>query len=366
VPVKQGHALHLHGISHQFGSVRAVEDVELAINAGEFVALLGPSGCGKSTLLRIVSGFIRQTAGHVLFDDRPVDNLPPNRRNVGIVFQSYALFPHLTVAENIAYGLEAHRTDKRQITERVAEMLDLVRMKEFARRLPRELSGGQQQRIALARALAVQPKILLLDEPFGALDKDLRLDMQIEIKKLQQLTRVTTVMVTHDQEEALAMADRVAVMSRGRVEQFGTPGEIYDRPANLFVSRFVGTTNLLAGSVTRLSGGEAEVLLDCGPTIRATSADLQPGDRRALVAIRPEQLRLSSAPGEDRIPAAVRVVMPLGPATFYELEATDGTAIKLTQPRDSQPAGPRYDTQVFLIPSDGSCRAFAEPASDQR
>ncbi len=190
--------------------------------------------------------------------------------------------------------------------------------------------------------------------------------MQIEIKKLQQLTGVTTVMVTHDQEEALALADRVAVMSRGRVEQFGTPGEIYDRPANLFVSRFVGTTNLLAGSVTRLSGGEAEVLLDCGPTIRATSADLQPGDRRALVAIRPEQLRLSSAPGEDRIPAAVRVVMPLGPATFYELEATDGTAIKLTHSRDSQPAGPRYDTQVFLIPSDGSCRAFAEPASDQR
>jgi putative spermidine/putrescine transport system ATP-binding protein len=365
VPLKQGHALHLQGISHQFGSVRAVEDIELAIGAGELVVLLGPSGCGKSTLLRIVSGFIRQTAGHVLFDDSPVDNLPPNRRDVGIVFQSYALFPHLTVAENIAYGLEAHGIGKRQITDRLAEMLDLVRMKEFARRLPRELSGGQQQRVALARALAVQPKILLLDEPFGALDKDLRLDMQIEIKKLQQLTSVTTVMVTHDQEEALAMADRVAVMSRGRIEQFGTPGEVYDRPANLFVSRFVGTTNLLAGSVTRLSGGEADVLLDCGPTLRATSVDLQRGDRRALVAIRPEQLRLSP-PGQDCIPAAVRVVMPLGPATFYELETTDGTAIKLTQPRESQPAGPRYGTQVFLRPSDGSCRAFAEPASHQR
>src|SRR5205085_2852552 len=235
---EMGHRLTLRGITHRFGDFTAVHDIELDISGGELVALLGPSGCGKSTLLRIIAGFIAQTEGSVLFDNEPVDHLAPNRRGAGIVFQNYALFPHMTVAENVAYGLHARSTPKEKIGPRVAEMLGLVHMDHLAERLPRQLSGGQQQRIALARALAVDPKILLLDEPFGALDKNLRLDMQIEVKRLQREYGITTILVTHDQEEALSMADRIAVMNRGRVEQFASATEIYDRPATLFVNQF--------------------------------------------------------------------------------------------------------------------------------
>ena len=232
----RGHGLRLERISHRFGDFLALNDVQLDVAAGELMALLGPSGCGKSTLLRIVSGFIRQTQGHVLFDNECVDHLPPNRRGVGIVFQSYALFPHMTVRQNVAYGLEAHHWPRDRISPRVEEMLDLVHMRQYAERLPRQLSGGQQQRVALARCLAVDPKILMLDEPFGALDKNLRLDMQIEVKRLQRDYGITTILVTHDQEEALSMADRIAVMHRGRIEQMASATEIYDRPATLFVN----------------------------------------------------------------------------------------------------------------------------------
>src|SRR5690348_9919500 len=245
----RGHRLQLADITQRFGDFIAVENINLDVSGGEMVALLGPSGCGKSTLLRIVSGFIRQTEGRVLFDGQAVGHLTPSRRGVGIVFQNYALFPHMTVAENVAYGLEAHRWPRAKIAPRVGEMLALVHMSEFAQRKPRQLSGGQQQRIALARCLAVDPKVLLLDEPFGALDKNLRLDMQIEVKRLQRELDITTIMVTHDQEEALSLADRVAVMNHRRVEQFARPDEIYDRPATLFVATFVGTASLLRGTL---------------------------------------------------------------------------------------------------------------------
>ncbi|MET0530320.1 MAG: ABC transporter ATP-binding protein [Microvirga sp.] len=352
--------MELRDVSHTFGTTPAVEHVSLSLRAGELVALLGPSGCGKSTLLRIVAGFIRQTAGQVLFDGKSVDHLPANRRGVGIVFQSYALFPHLSVSENISYGLEAQRVSKETRAQRVRDMLELSRMGEFAQRLPRQLSGGQQQRVALARALAVSPNILLLDEPFAALDKDLRLDMQIEIKKLQKLTGVTTVIVTHDQEEALALADRVAVMSRGRVEQFGSPTDVYDNPATLFVSRFVGTTNLLAGRVARIIGNEAEITLDCGPAVRATIVDLPQGTSRALVSIRPHHLRIADASAADSIRGTVQVVMPMGATTFCEVGTPDGIAIKLTLARDAGVAMPAVGSVIALQPvSTQTSRAFA-------
>ena len=257
----RSHRVCLDKITHRFAEFTAVTDINLDVAGGELVALLGPSGCGKSTLLRIISGFIRQTEGRVLFDDNAVDHLAPSGRGVGIVFQNYALFPHMTIAENVAYGLQAHKWPREKIMPRVTEMLDLVHMSEFAERKPRQLSGGQQQRIALARCLAIDPKVLLLDEPFGALDKNLRLDMQIEVKRLQREYGITTILVTHDQEEALSMADRIAVMSRGRIEQVSSPTEIYDRPRTLFVNEFVGTTNILQGEVVNGQAGQSLVRL---------------------------------------------------------------------------------------------------------
>src|SRR5262245_47078583 len=290
----QGHRLRLDNITHRFGDAVAVRDIALEVAGGELVARLGPSRCGKSTLLRIVAGFIRQSEGRVLFDDAGVDHLPASRRGVGIVFQNYALFPHMTVAQNVAYGLEARRWPRAKIAPRVSEMLALVHMSEFAVRKPRELSGGQQQRVALARCLAVDPKVLLLDEPFGALDKNLRLDMQIEVKRLQRDCGITTILVTHDQEEALSMADRIAVMERGAIEQVSSPMEIYDRPETLFVNQFVGTANVFAGELVSARPGAAAVRVG-GDTILAVrdAAAFAPA-AKVLVSVRPEQLRLES------------------------------------------------------------------------
>src|SRR6266446_3695814 len=238
-----GCSLLLDAISQRYGSTVAVDDISFEIGGGQLLALLGPSGCGKTTLLRVIAGFIAQTAGRVLIAGQPIDDLPPNRREVGIVFQNYALFPHMTVADNIAYGLSARGVKRVAQRARVADMLSLVKLEELADRYPRQISGGQQQRVALARALAVGPSILLLDEPFAALDKNLRLDMQIEVKRIQRLAGTTTILVTHDQEEALSMADRVAVLNQGRLEQYGPPTEVYDMPRSLFVNTFVGTAN---------------------------------------------------------------------------------------------------------------------------
>ncbi len=354
-----GHSLTLDGVTHRFGAVTAVRDVTLEIKAGELVVLLGPSGCGKTTLLRVIGGFIMQSAGRVLIDNQPVDHLAPNRRNVGIVFQNYALFPHMTVRENVAYGLEARHTPRARIAEQVRAMLALVRMAEFADRLPRELSGGQQQRVALARALAVEPRILLLDEPFGALDKNLRLDMQIEVKRLQRQCGITSILVTHDQEEAMSMADRIAVLDRGAVAQFAPPTEIYDHPATLFVHTFVGTVNLLRG---RISGIDT-VTLDGGATLRCrTAAGRAPGERVA-VAVRPERLRVADRSGPGRIPGTVRVVLPLGPVTVHEVELSDGAAVKITAVREAGEPALRPGDRVFLeLSSPEACAVFAEPS----
>jgi putative spermidine/putrescine transport system ATP-binding protein len=357
----RGHRLRLEDISHRFGDVLAVRDINLDIAGGELVALLGPSGCGKSTLLRIVSGFIRQSGGRVLFDGEPVDHLPPSRRGAGIVFQNYALFPHMTVAENVAYGLEAQKWPRRRIAPRVAEMLALVHMSEFAARKPRQLSGGQQQRIALARCLATDPKVLLLDEPFGALDKNLRLDMQIEVKRLQREYGITTILVTHDQEEALSMADRIAVMARGSIEQVSSPTEIYDRPQTLFVNQFVGSANVVAGELMRAQDGVAVVRVPGGAVLKVEeTAELAAG-APVLVSVRPEQLRLEAAPGEGRIAGVVKAVMPLGPHVVYEVETQSGTSFKVSEPR--APATPlrRPGESVHVAASAAACRVFPKP-----
>jgi putative spermidine/putrescine transport system ATP-binding protein len=334
--------LRLERITHRFGEIAAVRDIELEIGAGELMALLGPSGCGKSTLLRIVAGFIAQSEGRVQFDGEAVDHLPPNRRGAGIVFQNYALFPHMSVRENVAYGLEAQRRPRTRIDARVDEMLALVHMSEFGTRLPRQLSGGQQQRVALARCLAVDPKVLLLDEPFGALDKNLRLDMQIEVKRLQRAYGITTILVTHDQDEALSMADRVAVMNRGRIEQVASPTEVYDRPATLFVNQFVGTTNLIPG----------ELAADWAP-------GLAPG-ARATLSVRPEQLRLHRQAAAGRLAATVKAVLPLGPLVLYEAEITGGVALKISQPREAAAELLAPGASVYVAPAAGAtCQVFA-------
>jgi putative spermidine/putrescine transport system ATP-binding protein len=357
----RGHRLRLEDISHRFGDVLAVRDINLDIAGGELVALLGPSGCGKSTLLRIVSGFIRQSSGRVLFDGEPVDHLPPSRRGAGIVFQNYALFPHMTVAENVAYGLEAQKWPRRRIGPRVAEMLALVHMSEFAARKPRQLSGGQQQRIALARCLATDPKVLLLDEPFGALDKNLRLDMQIEVKRLQREYGITTILVTHDQEEALSMADRIAVMARGSIEQVSSPTEIYDRPQTLFVNQFVGSANVVAGELMRAQDGVAAVRVPGGAVLKVEETAQLAAGAPVLVSVRPEQLRLEAAPGEGRIAGVVKAVMPLGPHVVYEVETQSGTSFKVSEPR--APATPlrRPGESVHVAASAAACRVFPKP-----
>jgi putative spermidine/putrescine transport system ATP-binding protein len=360
----RGHDLRLDRISHRFGDFLALNDVQLDVAAGELMALLGPSGCGKSTLLRIVSGFIRQTQGHVLFDNECVDHLPPNRRGVGIVFQSYALFPHMTVRQNVAYGLEAHHWPRDRISPRVEEMLDLVHMRQYAERLPRQLSGGQQQRVALARCLAVDPKILMLDEPFGALDKNLRLDMQIEVKRLQRDYGITTILVTHDQEEALSMADRIAVMHRGRIEQMASATEIYDRPATLFVNQFVGTTNVLSGRIVATDGAGTEVALAAG-VLRTPPSHLMKG-ADVIVSVRPEHFRVQDEGESGQLSGIVKVVMPLGPQVIYDVEIPGGTGVKISQPRDASSVQLQSGSIVHFAPiSPAACHIFPVQSEPQ-
>jgi putative spermidine/putrescine transport system ATP-binding protein len=349
--------LDVEDLTVRYGAALAVDGVTLAIEPGEVVALLGPSGCGKTTLLRVVAGFVRQAAGRVRVDGAPIDHLPANRRNVGIVFQNYALFPHMTVAENVAYGLRARGMPGAEIQGRVARFLGIVQLDGFRDRLPRQLSGGQQQRVALARALAVEPSILLLDEPFAALDRNLRLDMQIEVKRLQRVLGLTTILVTHDQDEAMSVADRIAVMNKGRVEQFDTPLAIYDRPNTLFVNGFIGTTNLLGGRIAALADGHATVTLDAGATLQvAVPAGLDAG-QAVLLSVRPEQLTLSSEGGPHCWRIEPGLSLPLGGQLVHEARTSDGVALKIVEPRRSAspPAGRIYcaltpDARPSLFP----------------
>ncbi len=344
-----GQSLTLDDIVHRYGGSTAVDHVTLEVAAGELVALLGPSGCGKTTLLRIIAGFIAQTSGKVVVGGKRIDELPPNRRNIGIVFQNYALFPHMTVGENVGYGLAARGTDAAAAKKRTAQMLELVQLGHLADRLTKQLSGGQQQRVALARALAIEPRVLLLDEPFSALDKSLRLDMQIEIKRIQRAAGTTAIIVTHDQEEALGMADRVAVLSQGRLEQFAPPSEVYDTPATYFVNQFVGTANVFPGTLEALDADGARVRLADGSAMqtRAPAASLVLGSQ-VLACVRPENLRLATE-GEG-IAATVELGMPLGATIVHEIRTATDARLKLVEPRSPGTLPRAAGASVWVAP----------------
>jgi spermidine/putrescine transport system ATP-binding protein len=284
--------VRLDRVTKRFHDVVAVDDLSLDIVRGEFFSMLGPSGCGKTTTLRMIGGFEEVTAGIIQLGDQDVTNLPPYRRDVNTVFQSYALFPHLNVYENVAFGLRRRKVSDAEIKRRVAEMLELVELPGYEKRKPSQLSGGQQQRVALARALINHPRVLLLDEPLGALDLKLRKQMQIELKRIQTEVEITFIYVTHDQDEAMTMSDRIAVMRAGRIEQLGSPDELYERPQTEFVAGFLGVSNLLDGEVVKRNGELAEVRLLDGTPLRvpaSLTADMQ----RVRVGVRPEKLKVS-------------------------------------------------------------------------
>ena len=329
-------AISIRELSKAFGGVRAVDGVSLEIGRGEFFSLLGPSGCGKTTLMRMIAGFETPDSGAISIDGQAMAGVPPHVRPVNMMFQSYALFPHLTVAGNIAFGLKRQGLAKPALARRLSEMLTLVQLDGLADRKPHQLSGGQRQRVALARALARDPKVLLLDEPLGALDKKLRKETQAELKRIQAASGATFVVVTHDQEEAMALSDRMAIMRAGRIVQVGAPGEVYDRPINAYVAGFVGEVNLLAAKAVESPGGRAL-------EIEGVAAPVVIGDRpsgaRLMVAIRPENLRLGAAPmpGQPGFAVTVEDAAHLGPSIAYRLRTTDGRLISAAAPA----GGPR-------------------------
>jgi ABC-type Fe3+/spermidine/putrescine transport system ATPase subunit len=324
--------ISIKGVSRSFGSVQAVRDITLEIEDGEFFTLLGPSGCGKTTLLRMIAGFTDLDAGEIRIGAKRVDTLPPHRRSIGMVFQNYAIFPNLTVEGNVAYGLKARKVAKAEIAERVADALALVRLQGYGERWPHQLSGGQLQRVAIARALVVRPEVLLLDEPLSNLDARLRIDMRGEIRELQQRLNITTVYVTHDQEEALAMSRRIAVMQAGLIEQLDCPEAIYRRPTSLFVARFMGTTNALTGIVGPRASGPARVRV--GPVeVEIGDPDVCEGER-VSVCIRPEALQIVGdgrpAPaGTAQLQATLVNVEFIGALSRLDVELPGGTRLKV-------------------------------------
>jgi len=348
-------AITIEGVSRSFGDVRAVDAVTLAIRDGEFFTLLGPSGCGKTTLLRMVAGFCELDGGRILFAERRVDTVPPHRRNTGMVFQNYAVFPHLDVAGNVAYGLKARGLAQRDIAARVARALGLVQLDGYARRWPHQLSGGQLQRVAIARAVVIEPDVLLLDEPLSNLDAKLRVEMRGEIRRLQRALGITVIYVTHDQEEALAMSDRIAVMRAGRVEQVGAPRAIYEQPATTFVASFVGATNLLRGVVKSVG----EILV--GGTVVNARAAVQPAGTAVVASLRPEALRLLAAEpapaGWAVLNGTLEEVEYLGAVTRFWVRLADGTALQLialAPPAAGGPVAVAYDPARVVVLGEGT------------
>jgi spermidine/putrescine ABC transporter ATP-binding subunit len=292
-PMSETVSVSVEGLVKSFGGPPAVNDVSLKVVKGEFLTLLGPSGCGKTTLLNLIAGFLEPDRGEISIDGESVTRVPPYLRSIGMVFQNYALFPHMTVAENVAFGLKMRKVPAAEITKRVAEALDTVRMSEMGARKPRQLSGGQQQRIALARALVINPKVVLLDEPFSAIDKNLRAEMQVELKQIQKRVGITTVFVTHDQSEALSLSDRIAVMSQGKIEQLSDPAQLYRNPASSFVASFIGDINRMP--CTRTAHEGEQVIFDTGGiSIRlpVARADGFAYGAKGFLFVRPEELAL--------------------------------------------------------------------------
>jgi putative spermidine/putrescine transport system ATP-binding protein len=324
--------LSLDKVSKRYGTATALDDVSLTVARGEFLTLLGPSGSGKTTMLMAIAGFVAPTSGHILLDGAPIQHLPPERRNFGMVFQGYALFPHLSVARNVAFPLEVRGTAKAEIARRVAEALDLVQLGPLAERLPRQLSGGQQQRVALARALVFAPHLLLLDEPLSALDRKLRADMQIELKSFHRQIGLTFIYVTHDQEEALSMSDRVAILNHGKLLQLGAPAELYERPATRFVASFLGKSNFLSGKVEqRNADGFA---FRCGASRVLQSGPGPQTGETVLVALRPERLRIvagGEAPA-NMLSGTIAEFSYLGTAFHVLVDTADAGRLAVTVP----------------------------------
>jgi spermidine/putrescine transport system ATP-binding protein len=326
-------AVVLSGVRKTFGRVTAVDFLDLDVRGGEMLSLLGPSGCGKTTTLRIIAGLEEPTRGEVRIGGHVMTGVPPHQRNLALVPQHYAMFPHLDVFGNVAFGLRMRRLPKSEVRRRVLEALELVRLGEYAERRPYQLSGGQQQRVALARAMVVEPTVLLLDEPLGALDRKLRLAMQVELKQLQRRVGLTTVFVTHDQEEALSLSDRIAVMADGRLHQLGTPQRLYERPASRFVADFLGTSNFLAGTLAGRTDGSVEVATAIG-TLRASSAPALASGAAVELSFRPEAVTLSvqEPSGTNRLQGAVTSVLYQGTATHVQLALGSGDVVTASLP----------------------------------
>lgn len=327
-------------VSKNFGDFAAVRNLDLSVEKSEFFTLLGPSGCGKTTTLRMVAGFEQPTSGQILLDNVDIAGLPPFRRPTNTVFQSYALFPHLSIEENIAFGLKRKRVDRSEIKRRVSEELDRVGLSAEAKRRPAQLSGGQQQRVALARALVNLPTVLLLDEPLGALDLKLRKGLQLELKRIQREVGITFIYVTHDQEEALTMSDRIAIMDRGNVEQVGAPRDVYERPATTFVAGFIGVSNLMPGEIVSIGKDGVDVRLESGPTVRVDSEGFSLGQRCHGV-VRPEKLSIVT-PGEQvvegrpLVKGKVASSVYLGTSTQVIVELTDGIRVTVLVPNTEE------------------------------
>lgn len=357
-------ALTIRQIRKVYGDNEAISPLDLDIAAGEFVSLLGPSGCGKTTLLRMIAGFEEPTAGEIRLDGEDLLRLPPNKRSVNTVFQSYALFPHLNVAENIAYGLKRSKVSKSEIRTRVQDVLRLVQMTQFAERKPDMLSGGQQQRIALARAVVNRPKVLLLDEPMSALDRKLREEMQLELIQLHDELKMTFVFVTHDQQEALAMSDRIVVMNHGNIQQIGSAEEIYQEPNNAFVAEFIGQQTFFDATVQSAVSGKLELDTSTGKMLSSTEQQVPVG-AEVRVAIRPEEIRLRRAvPGEDPSPSSNHItgrIMSrsfLGDVFQYLVRTADGTEVLVRVPASTAPDSNEGD-QVVMDWNSEAVRVFA-------
>ena len=339
--------VHIRQVTHQFGATPVLRNISLHVADRELFFLLGPSGCGKTTLLRLIAGFYQPASGEVRFGDRLMKTVEPHRRNTGMVFQNYALWPHLTVAENVVYGLEVRGLPAPERRARVAEALRIVRMEPFADRKPNQLSGGQQQRVALARALVIRPDVLLLDEPLSNLDAQLRLEMRDEIRRIHDETRITTIYVTHDQKEALSMADRLAVLRDGVIEQVDDPRSMYRRPATRFVADFIGETNWLEGTVESLSPREAVIGTPAGRFFVASSQGVSAAGETVRVGFRPESIRFGRGP-ENNLTGLVRSVTYLGETEQYILETTPGGAFRASEqdPATVRPVGTQVEFHV--------------------
>ena len=351
-------SVELRGLTKLYGNLRVVDGVSLKIDHGRLVCLLGPSGCGKTTTLRLIAGFVEPSAGEILVGDRVVSSpertLPPERRNMSMIFQSYALWPHMTVAENIAYGLTLRKLDRDSIARKLDAILSTTKLGPFADRYPGELSGGQQQRVALARALIVEPETLLLDEPLSNLDANLREEMRFEIRRLHDEYRYTTVYVTHDQSEAMTTADIICVMNGGKIEQTGTPEDIYDRPRSEFVARFIGMSNVIKGNAL-----DANTIEFAGTPLRTTGGALKAGAAGA-VSIRQHDIGISATMPQmpdNVLPAKVLRHVFLGGSRDYMVEAADGTQLRVVTPSGQSM---EQGAAVFLhLPAD-KCRALAD------